>query len=315
MTATSTTAGPARTRRAARGRQERPTARTQGPSLWMTAPALLIFGVFAAIPLVGVFVLSFMHWDGLGDLTFAGVENWTRVLANPTTHNAMRLTLIVTVATWLIQTPISLLLGVFMAGQQKYRAVLSVLYFLPLLFSATAVAIAFRALLDPNFGMGQALGLPFLAQDWIGRPDLALYVVLFVIAWIFVPLHSLLYQGGARQIPKTMYEAATLDGAGRVRQFFSITLPQLKYTIITSSTLMIVGSLTYFDLIFVLTGGGPGFATRILPLDMYLMGFRSHDMGGAAVSGVLLVTIGLTVAVVLNRLSGAHKMESQMEGA
>ncbi|MDR2722471.1 MAG: sugar ABC transporter permease [Cellulomonadaceae bacterium] len=281
----------------------------------MTIPALVIFGIFAAIPLVGVFVLSFMNWDGLGAMTFAGISNWTRTLANPTVHNAMRLTLLVTVITWLLQTPISLLLGVFMAGQQKYRAVLSVLYFLPLLFSATAVAVAYRALLDPNFGMGRALGIPFLSQDWIGRPDLALYVVLFVIAWIFVPFHSLLYQGGARQIPKSMYEAATIDGAGRIRQFFSITLPQLKYTIITSSTLMIVGSLTYFDLIFVLTGGGPGIATRILPLEMYLTGFRSHDMGGASVSGVILVTVGLTVAVLLNRLSGSHKMESQMEGA
>ena len=280
----------------------------------MAAPALTIFGIFAAVPLVGVFILSFMHWDGLGPLSFAGGHNWATVLSDPNMWDSLRLTLIVTVSTWAIQTPMALLLGVFMAGKQKYRALLGVLYFLPLLFSATAVAIAFRALLDPNFGLGQALGVPFLSQDWVGRPDLAMFVVLFVIAWIFVPFHALLYQGGARQIPASMYEAATLDGAGRVRQFFSITLPQLKYTIITSSTLMIVGSLTYFDLIFVLTGGGPGRATRILPLEMYLTGFRAHNMGGAAVSGVILVVLGLTVAVLLNRLSGAHKMESQQEG-
>jgi len=99
-----------------------------------------------------------------------------------------------------------------------------------------------------------------------------------------------------------------------VQQFFHITLPQLKYTIVTSSTLMIVGSLTYFDLIFVLTGGGPGNATRILPLDMYLTGFRSYDMGRASVIAVILVVVGLAVSLALNRLSGAHRMESQMEG-
>lgn len=286
-----------------------------GPSPLLALPALLLFGFFALIPLIGVLVLSFVNWDGLGPITFAGFSNWTRVLANPTTQHAMLLTLIVTLVTWLVQTPISLLLGVFMAGQQRYRAVLSVLYFLPLLFSATAVAIAFRALLDPNFGLGTAINLPFLSQDWLGRPDLALYVVLFVIAWIFVPFHSLLYQGGARQIPASMYEAATIDGANRWQQFWHITLPQLKYTIITSSTLMIVGSLTYFDLIFVLTGGGPGTATRILPLDMYLTGFRAHDMGGASVVAVILVIVGLTVALLLNRASGADQMESQMEGA
>ena len=86
-------------------------------------------------------------------------------------------------------------------------------------------------------------------------------MVVFVVSWQFIPFHSLIYQGGVRQIPRSMYEAAELDGAGRVRQFFAITLPQLKYTIIASSTLILVGSLTYFDLIFVLTGGGPADAT------------------------------------------------------
>ena len=85
-----------------------------------------------------------------------------------------------------------------------------------------------------------------------------LYVVIFAIAWQFVPFHTLLYQAGVRQIPTSLYEAASIDGAGRIKQFRYITLPQLRNTIVTSSTLMLVGSLTYFDLIFVLTAGGPG---------------------------------------------------------
>ncbi|MFD0865337.1 carbohydrate ABC transporter permease [Tessaracoccus lubricantis] len=285
-----------------------------GPSFWYAAPALAFFGLFALVPLVGVVVLSLMSWDGLGTPTWAGLDNWIRISQDPVARHALVLTLELTALSWLIQAPISLLLGVFMAGRQRYRNVLSVLYFLPLLFSAAAVAIAYKSLLDPNFGIGEALGLDWLARDWLGDPDLALFVVMWVIAWSFIPFHSLLYQSGVRQIPVTMYEAARIDGASTTRQFFSITLPQLKYTIITSSTLMIVGSLTYFDLIFVLTQGGPGSATRVLPLDMYLRGFRSYDMGGASVVAVILVALGLTVSLVLNRLSGAHRMESQMEG-
>ena len=190
---------------------------------------------------------------------------------------------------FIIQAPISLLLGVFTAAGQKYRAALAVLYFVPLLLSSAAVAIAFKALLDPNFGLGAGLGLPILAQDWLGNSDLVLFVVVFVIAWQFVPFHTLIYQGGVRQIPASLYEAAQIDGAGRVQQFFNITLPQLKYTIITSSTLMVVGSLAYFDLVFVLTGGGPGYATRLLPLHMYLTGFKANDMGAASALGVILV--------------------------
>lgn len=286
-----------------------------GPSPWIAAPALAFFGFFALIPLVGVFVLSFMSWDGLGSITFAGVDNWKAMLGNGVTQHAILLTLGMTILCWVIQTPISLLLGVFMAGQQKYRAVLSVLYFLPLLFSATAVGIAFNALLDPNFGMSRAFGLDFLSQDFLGNPMLAFYTIMFVIAWCFVPFHSLLYQGAARQIPKSVMEAAMIDGAGRWQTFWHITLPQLRNTIVTSSTLMIVGSLTYFDLIFVMTAGGPGNATRVLPLDMYLTGFRSYNMGGAAVIGVLLVVVGLTISYLLNKLSGSSKMESTMEGA
>lgn len=286
-----------------------------GPSRWLAVPALAFFGFFALVPLVGVVVLSFMSWDGLGELSFAGVSNWTKMLSNPVTQHALWLTLLMTILCWVIQTPISLLLGVFMAGQQRYRAVLSVLYFLPLLFSATAVGIAFTALLDPNFGLSRAFGLDFLSRDFIGSPNLAFYTIMFVIAWCFVPFHSLLYQGAARQIPKSINEAAMIDGANRWQTFWHITLPQLRNTIVTSSTLMIVGSLTYFDLIFVMTAGGPGNATRVLPLDMYLTGFRSYNMGGAAVLGVILAVVGLAISYALNKASGSSKMESTMEGA
>ena len=286
-----------------------------GPSPWLAAPALAFFAFFALVPLLGVFVLSFMTWDGLGDLSFAGASNWTAALGNEVTRHAFLLTVAMTVLCWLIQTPISLLLGVFMAGRARYRSVLSVLYFLPLLFSATAVGIAFNALLDPNFGMARAFHLDVLSQDFLGNPTLAFYTVLFVIAWCFVPFHSLLYQGAARQIPSSVNEAAMTDGANRWQNFWYITLPQLRNTIVTSSTLMIVGSLTYFDLIFVMTAGGPGNATRVLPLDMYLNGFRSYNMGAASVIGVILVVLGLGISWLLNTMSGSSKMESVMEGA
>ena len=293
----------------------RPGRLRTGPSPWIAAPALAFFAVFALVPLVGVFVLSFMSWDGLGAMGFVGLSNWKQMLSNDVTQHAFLLTLAMTVLCWLIQTPLSLLLGVFMAGTERYRNVLSVLYFLPLLFSATAVGIAFNALLDPNFGMSRAFGLDLLSQDFLGHPTLAFYTIMFVIAWFFVPFHSLLYQGAARQIPVSVNEAAMIDGANRWQTFWHITLPQLRNTIVTSSTLMIVGSLTYFDLIFVMTAGGPGNATRVLPLDMYLTGFRSYNMGGASVLGVVLVVVGLTISFLLNRLTGSSRMESTMEGA
>jgi raffinose/stachyose/melibiose transport system permease protein len=140
-------------------------------------------------------------------------------------------------------------------------------------------------------------------------------VVVFVFSWQNIPFHSLVYQGGVRQIPKSLYEAASIDGASVVQQFFTITLPQLKYTFITSTTLMVVGTLTFFDLIFVLTGGGPGNATNVLPLFMYVEGFRANDMGGASVLGVILAVFGLGLALLIQRLGGKNRQASQLEGA
>ena len=281
----------------------------------MAAPALFFFLLLAIIPLAGVFFLSFTKWDGLGEIKLDGFSSWTTVLTDPVTGNALWVTAKITFFSFIVQAPISLLLGVFTSASQKYRAVLAVLYFVPLLLSSAAVAIAYKALLDPNFGLGPGLGIPLLAQDWLGNSDLVLFVVVFVIAWQFVPFHTLIYQGGVRQIPASLYEAAQIDGAGRVQQFFAITLPQLKYTIITSSTLMVVGSLAYFDLVFVLTGGGPGYSTRLLPLHMYLTGFKANDMGAASALGVILVVIGLALALILQRLGGKNRNASQLEGA
>ncbi|KRC51963.1 ABC transporter [Leifsonia sp. Root227] len=290
-------------------------ARLSAPSGWLVVPALVFFLVFAIAPLLIALGLSFTSWDGLTAPVFNGIANWVNQLSDPVTYNALWLSFQVIVFSWIVQTPLSLLLGVFTAGRQKYRSVLAALYFLPLILSSAAIAIAYKALLDPNYGIGAALGIPFLSQDWLGNPALVLYVVIFVIAWQFIPFHSLLYQAGARQIPASLYEAAQIDGAGRVKQFFFITIPQLKNTIIASSTLMVVGSLTYFDIVYILTQGGPGYATRLLPLDMYLTGFSASDLGGASVLAVILVVIGLLLAAGLTKFSGFNRMSSQQDGA
>ncbi|AZM74439.1 sugar ABC transporter permease [Streptomyces sp. KPB2] len=281
---------------------------------WLATPALVVYVGFAVVPLVGVFALSFTTWDGIGTIHGSGLDSWRAVLTDPGLPHALWVTFLVMAVSWAVQTPLSILLGTFLAGRQRYRAVLGVVYFVPLMLSSAAIAIAYKALLDPNFGLGAGLKLPLLVQDWLGRPGLAFGVVVFVVSWQFVPFHTLIYQGGVQQIPKSLYEAAQLDGAGRVRQFFSITLPQLKYTVITSSTLMVVGSLTFFDLIFVLTEGGPGDATRVLALDMYKRGFQASLMGPASVIAVILVLVGLALALLLRRLGGRDAGASQLEG-
>lgn len=217
------------------------------------------------------------------------------MLSDPVTGKALWLTAKVMVVSWLVQTPISLLLGTFTAGRQRYRAVLAVLYFLLVLMSAAAIAIAFKAILDANFGLSQAVRLPWLAQDWLGSPDLVLYVIIFVDRLAVRTVSHAALPSRRTADPNLILRVRRHRRRWPVRQFVHITLPQLRYTIVTSSTLMLVGSLTYFDLVFVLTGGGPGHASRILALHMYLTGFSSATNSLQPPANPTLASYGLVL--------------------
>jgi raffinose/stachyose/melibiose transport system permease protein len=301
---------------ARRGQESSKSAtRGRGGSVgWMALPAGLMFVAFGIIPLLGVLFLSFTTWDGIGDIHASGLTSWKAALSDPQLPHSLWVTFEIMIISWLVQTPLSILIGVFLADStKKYRGLLAVLYFIPLLLSSAAISITFKSLLDPNFGLGAGFGVDWLKQDWLGDPTLAIGVLIFVVSWQYIPFHTLIYQGAVRQIPQSLYEASQIDGAGKIRQFFSITLPQIRYTIITSSTLMVVGSLTFFDLIYVLTAGGPGDATRALALEMYQTGFMANLMGPASAIAVILVLAGLILAQLLRRLGGRGD-ESMLEG-
>ena len=282
---------------------------SQRPSAWYAVPAFTFFALFAALPMLLVIYLSFTAWDGLGTPALNGGENWSRLLDDAEARASVWRTLVLMVVSWLVQTPIALLIGVWAAGKQRSRAVLSSIFFLPLLLSTAAIALLWQALLEPNFGAFVDGPL------FLGDPDIALYTVVLVISWQFIPFHTLLYQGAARAVPASLYEAATIDGASRVSKFRHITLPQLRYTIVTSSVLMLVGSLTTFDTVLILTNGGPGTATRILPLHMYITGFSGFEMGYASAIAVVLVVLGTALSLAVMRWSGFRQMSSQQEGS
>jgi raffinose/stachyose/melibiose transport system permease protein len=283
------------------------------------APAMVLFGLFILVPLAAAVVLSFFRWNGLGTPHWAGGANWVQFARDPVAHVSLVVTAKVVGLSWVVQTPVSLALGLFTAGRQRYRSVYATFFVLPLLLSTAGIALMWEALLDPNFGglaaLSKSLHLGFLQENWLGNANLTLYVIVAIIAWQFIPFHTLLYQMGRRQIPEVLYEAATLDGAAPRQMFWRVTLPQLRYTIATSSTLMIVGALTYFDIIYIMTNGGPGYTTRMLSLDMYDAAFLQNQFGYASVLAVVLGVVGVGIALGLVRFTGFASMESQQEGA
>lgn len=284
------------------------------PGFAWAAPAAVFFGLFALLPLVLVAVLSFAHWDGLSAPRFTGLDNWSKLFDDPVMLKSLGLSVLLTGLGVAVQTPLSILLGVWAAGPQRNRAVLSAIYFVPLLLSAAAVSVLWRAVLDPNFGVPAHAEWLFGDGNLFGAQSSAIGVLVFVSAWQFTPLHTLIYQGAARAVPRVLYQAAQIDGAGRVRQFFHITLPQLRNSIITSTILMVVGGLTTFDTVLILTQGGPGTDTTISAYYMYQKAFKNFDYGTASAIGVLLVLVATVISLIVVRLSGYDRMRSSMEG-
>jgi xylobiose transport system permease protein len=289
-------------------RRAAPAVVRPGPA-W-ALPGLVFFVIFAIIPMAGVVYLSFTSWNGLTSPQFTGLANWTRFASDGTIWQSTWITGAPLIGNTIVQAPISVLLGVWAAGRQRNRAVLSAIFFLPLLLSTAAVAVMWRQLLDPNFGVPSKIGhLNVFGGQW---SSLATLVV--VMSWQYIPFHTLIYQGAARSIPQNLYQAAQIVGAGRVKQFIHITLPQLRNAIITSSTFMIIGGLTAFDIVLLLTDGGPGTDTSILPFKMYQTAFQSYEFGYGSAIATFLLVLATGISLILVKASGYDKMRSTMEG-
>jgi raffinose/stachyose/melibiose transport system permease protein len=283
------------------------------------SPVMALYGLFIIVPSVFALFLSFTHWNIDGPIRWAGLANWRQLFSDPVSYHSLLVTLELAGLSWVAQTPVAMALGIFVAGTQRYRAVYATLYLLPLLMSTAGLGLMWEDVLFPQYGglawLGIHAHLAFLSREWLGSPNLALYTIVVIIAWQFVPFHTLIFQAGRRAIPAVLYDAASVDGANLRQSFWHVTLPQLRYSIVTSSTLVLVGSLTYFDIIYVLTQGGPGDATRVLAMDMYNIGFNQTEFGYASAIATVLGVLGILLALLLVRLSGFSRMDGPQEGS
>jgi raffinose/stachyose/melibiose transport system permease protein len=281
------------------------------------SPTLALYAAFIIVPTVFALFLSFTNWNVDGPIHWAGFANWSEFFSDPVSRHSLLVTFELAACSWLAQTPTAMALGIFVAGTQRYRAVYAAFYLLPLLMSTAGLSLMWEDVLFPQFGglawLGIHAHMHFLSRDWLASPDLAFFT-LVIIAWQFVPFHTLIFQAGRRAIPAELYDAASVDGATMRQSFWNVTLPQLRYSIVTSSTLVLVGSLTYFDIIYILTQGGPGDDTRVLAMDMYNIGFNQTEFGYASAIATVLGVLGIVLAIVLVRLSGFGTMEGTQEG-
>lgn len=260
---------------------------------------MVLLVTFLVYPLIESFRLSLLNWNGLGEgRVFVGLANWVKLAGDALFWHALGNNLLLGLLSVLIQLPIAMALALLLDKAGRGSRTLKILYFLPLLFSSVALGLIFKNIYDPNFGpinaALNALGAPALAQDWLGDRHYALGAVTVVICWQNVPFYMILFLAGLASFPPELSEAATLDGASNSTIFWRIKLPHLQGTVRTAAMLAVIGSLRYFDLIYVMTGGGPEGASELMATYMYRTVFSSFQLGyGSTIASAMFLVVTL----------------------
>jgi len=284
------------------------------PIVVFLVPAVFFLVVFLLYPLISSFQLSLLDWNGLGTgERFVGMANWLRLAQDRLFWKALGNNLELAFFSVLFQMPIALLLAVVLDEASKGSRILKILYFLPLLMSSVALGVVFKNIYDPNFGpingFLSAIHLDVLARDWLGDPRLALGSVIAVVCWQNIPFYMVLFLAGLSSFPRELGEAARLDGASETTIFWRIKLPHLQGTVRTAVMLAVVGSMRYFDLIFIMTDGGPDGASELMATYMFRTVFSSFQLGyGSTVASAMFLIVTLVAAVTM-RLTRRYETE------
>ena len=273
-------------------------------ALALMAVPFAVYAAFMLYPLIRVFQLSLYKWDGLGYSTFVGFSNYIETFSNPRLLAAFSHALILIIFYAVIPLCVGLVLASLLT-RSKIRGLgfFRTVVFLPQVIAMVVLAIAWRGIYAPDGpinGFLRAIGLGSLTRAWLGDFTFALPAVGLIGSWVSLGLVTVLLMSGMAAIPRDLYEAAMLDGAGRVRQFFAITVPSVRAEIIVSLTLTIVAALKTFDLVYVTTSGGPGSATTVPSYEVYYQAFRIGEVGTASSLAVVLTLVIFLINLALN---------------
>jgi raffinose/stachyose/melibiose transport system permease protein len=268
-------------------------------------PALVLYVVFVLLPIAQAARYSLYKWNGLQPLTdFIGLKNYEVALSSPTFWSAVGNNALIIVLSLLIQIPFSLALAVMLNRRFPGRGVLRLIFFLPYVLSEAITGIVFSLMLQPHAVLDTALGqvgLGLLVQDWLGDSTFVMITLFVIISWKYFGFHMILMLAGLQGIPREIEEAARIDGAGRWQAFRYVTLPLLGPTLRVSVFLSMIGALQLFDMVWVMTKGGPAGASTTMAILMFKAGFTKQQMGYGSALAVILFLCALVLALAYQR--------------
>lgn len=272
----------------------------------LVLPGWLPYALFVLVPLAATVGFSFTRWNGVSSPRWVGVENYLSLLGQPVLRDGLSHALLLVVFFSFLPITIGLLLAsVLSTARLRGVALFQTALFLPQVIASVVVAMVWRWIYSPGGPLTVILrdaGLETLAHGWLGDFDLALPAVGLVGTWVSTGLALLLFLAGIARIPSELYDAARVDGASAVREFFSITLPLLRPEIAVALVLTMIRSLRTFDLVYNMTQGGPGTATVVPAYEIYRRAFLTGDVGMAAALAVGLTAFILVISLITLRL-------------
>ncbi|MDP9793276.1 raffinose/stachyose/melibiose transport system permease protein [Catenuloplanes nepalensis] len=280
------------------------------------APALALFALLVLAPIVVAAYASFFEWNGFGVPTqFVGIDNFRRLLADEVFAGDLRRTLLLVGLSIGVQLPVSLALAMLLNQPLRGRRAYRMVFFAPYVLSEVVTAVLFTMIFSPNQGLAnhvtKLIGLGDLGATWLADTDTVIYSLFLVISWKYFGFHTLLYLAARQSIPHELHDAAATDGASAWQAFRHITLPLLGPTIRISVFLSVLGTVQLFDMVWVLTGGGPIRSSETLAVTMFQEGFKRFHVGYASAISMAIFLISLVFGLLYQRFV----LRRDLEGA
>jgi multiple sugar transport system permease protein len=281
-------------------------------ALLFLSPTLIIFSAFILFPVFFSFYLSFHKWNMFGgETTFIGFDNYIRMFKNPEFWQVLKNTAIYTIGTIPLNMALALWVAFILNKKIIGKRFLRTAFFAPVIISPVAAAVIWRWLYDPNFGLINYFisSLGFSPVNWLNEPTAAMFALIIVGVWKTFGVNMVLFSAGLSGIPESYYEAADLDGAGRWDKFWNITVPLLSPTTFFIMIMSMISSFQVFDIVYVLTSGGPLGSTKVLVFYVYEYAFKFFEMGySSAISyflfAVLFMLTMLQIRYMKNKVYG-----------
>lgn len=267
-------------------------------------PALAVYAVYLIYPIVQSGVLSFSSWAGPGrPKTTVGFGNYAELIHDPIFWLSLRNTGALLLVSVFLQLPVGLGLALIVTSARRGRRFWRAVYFLPTLMSTVAVAVLWRFVYSPEYGIINGflrwVGLDSLTQGWLGQTSTALWAVIAANLWQWAPFYMIIYIAAILGIDHEIYEAAEMDGATGFKLFRFVTLPLLVPVLVTTSILSLAGSIKAFDLVYIMTLGGPSNSTELLATYMFRQGFRNYRLGYASAVAMVMFAITFVMTVIV----------------